>query len=232
MKIKAFRLVSRAAGSWLAHVAVAGLLIFAARSALADWNHVPTGSMKPTILEGDVIFVNRLAYDLKVPFTQVHIAQWDNPARGDIVVLTSPADGSRLVKRVVGLPGDEVAMRDNVLFINGEHVDYGPLDHRVVERVSGLEQVSHEFAREVLGRHRHAVMASLVSSPQSSFGPLTVPEGKYLVLGDNRDHSADSRYFGFVDRGAILGRALAVIASFDLDHHYLPRADRFLVTLE
>src|SRR6266571_4011946 len=76
------------------------------RSALADWNVVPTGSMKPTILEGDRVLVNKLAYDLKVPFTTWHIAQWDNPRRGDIVVFYSLKDGTRLVKRVIGLPGD------------------------------------------------------------------------------------------------------------------------------
>jgi signal peptidase I len=226
------RLASRAAASWVAHMALAALLIFAARSALADWNHVPTGSMKPTILEGDVIFVNRLAYDLKVPFTHWHIAQWDNPARGDIVVLTSPADGMRLVKRVVGLPGDKIAMRDNVLFINGERVDYEPVAPQVIRQVSGLDQVSHEFVTEELGRHWHAIMASLLPSPQSSFGPKAVPPGKYLVLGDNRDNSADSRFFGFVDRDAIMGRVVGVIVSFDLDHHYLPRSNRFLVALQ
>src|SRR3954468_20658479 len=94
------------------------LVISSLRSALADWNDVPTGSMKPTIQEGDRVVVNKLAYDLKVPFTTIDIVKWGNPERGDIVVLFSPVDGTRLVKRVVAVPGDKVEMRDNQLFVN------------------------------------------------------------------------------------------------------------------
>ena len=84
---------------------IMALVVFAVRSSFADWNNVPTGSMKPTILEGDYVFVNKLAYDLKVPFTTLHLAEWSAPQRGDIVVFYSPKDGTRLVKRTVGLPG-------------------------------------------------------------------------------------------------------------------------------
>src|SRR5689334_25244557 len=98
---------------------ILALVLFAIRSSLADWNDVPTGSMKPTIQEGDRVVVNKLAYDLKVPFTTIAIFKWGDPARGDIVVLFSPVDGTRLVKRVVALPGDKVEMRDNQLFVNG-----------------------------------------------------------------------------------------------------------------
>src|SRR6187455_1451415 len=103
------------------------LVLFSLRSSLADWNDVPTGSMRPTILEGDRVFINKLAYDLKVPFTTWHIAEWSNPQRGDIVVFFSPHDGKRLVKRVVGLPGDTVELRDNQLVINGMPVEYQPI---------------------------------------------------------------------------------------------------------
>jgi signal peptidase I len=99
------------------------LIMFAVRSSLADWNDVPTGSMKPTILEGDRVFVNKLAYDLKVPFTTLHIAEWSAPHRGDIVVFYSPKDGTRLVKRTIGLPDDVVELRNNRLLINGEQVN-------------------------------------------------------------------------------------------------------------
>src|ERR1700761_6186787 len=99
-------------------------VLFAMRSAVADWNDVPTGSMKPTIMEGDRIFVNKLAYDLKVPFTTWHLAQWDNPKRGDIVVFFSPADGERLVKRVIGLPGDRIELRNDQLFVNDQPLKY------------------------------------------------------------------------------------------------------------
>src|SRR5258706_12828154 len=94
------------------------ILMVIFRSAVADWNDVPTGSMKPTILEGDRILVNKLAYDLKIPFTTVHLTAWARPKRGDIIVFFSPIDRVRLVKRVFGLPGDEIELRDNQLLVN------------------------------------------------------------------------------------------------------------------
>src|SRR5258708_33019386 len=97
------------------------LVICSLRSALADWNDVPTGSMKPTIEEGDRVVVNKLGYDLKVPFTTYEIAKWGDPKRGDIVVLFSPVDGTRLVKRVIRTSGDKVELRENQLY------DYGRL---------------------------------------------------------------------------------------------------------
>ena len=93
-------------------------------SAIAEMNKVPTRSMNPTILEGDRIFVNKLAYDLKIPYTTIHLAEWGNPQRGDITVLYSPEDGTRLVKRIIGVPGDRIEMRNNRLIINGEKVSY------------------------------------------------------------------------------------------------------------
>lgn len=116
------------------------LITCALRSSLADWNQVPTGSMKPTILEGDRIWVNKLAYDLKVPFTTWRLAQWDNPKRGDIVVCFSPADEKRLVKRVIGLPGDTIEMRSNQLIVNSFDSRYfGPVArYRIVGRATDV----------------------------------------------------------------------------------------------
>src|SRR5436190_18065727 len=108
------------------------LIVSSLRSALADWNDVPTGSMKPTIQEGDRVVVNKLAYDLKVPFTTIEIWKWADPKRGDIVVLFSPNDGTRLVKRVVAIPGDTIAMTNNQLVVNNKPVPTtkpsGPFD--------------------------------------------------------------------------------------------------------
>ena len=114
---------------------ILALVLFSIRSSLADWNDVPSGSMQPTILVGDRIFVNKLAYDLKVPFTTWHLAEWSNPRRGDIVVFYSPHDGTRLVKRVVGLPGDKVELREEQLVINGNPVDYAPLGAGLAEQL-------------------------------------------------------------------------------------------------
>ena len=122
---------------------ITALVLFAIRSAIADWNDVPTGSMKPTIIEGDRVFVNKLAYDLKVPFTTWHIAQWDNPKHGDIVVFFSPADGQRLVKRVIGLPGDQIELRDNRLLVNDAPVAYDPLPQSIVNDSVGSDK-SHD----------------------------------------------------------------------------------------
>src|ERR1041385_2304475 len=125
MNISALR--SRARLWWRKEIRpllILAVILFAIRSSLADWNDVPTGSMKPTILEGDRVFVNKLAYDLKVPFTTWHLAQWSNPKRGEVVVFYSPYDGTRLVKRVIGLPGDTIELRQNTLILNGKPVEY------------------------------------------------------------------------------------------------------------
>jgi signal peptidase I len=109
---------------WLRPLALAAAIVFPLKSAVADWNYVPSGSMIPSILPGELVWINKLAYDLKVPFTTVHLAEWGNPQRGDVVVFYSPADGIRLVKRIVGLPGDVIESRDDHLFINGAPLAY------------------------------------------------------------------------------------------------------------
>ena len=192
------------------------MIIF--RSAVADWNTVPTGSMKPTIVEGDRIFVDKLAYDLRIPLTHISVHKFGDPGRGDIVVFDSKAAETRLVKRVIGLPGDLVEMRDNRLAING-----------IEARYSNVEYTADAiFATESYGGMTHRIeLAPAGASRFSSFGPVKVPQGHYLVLGDNRDNSADSRVRGFVPRGEIVGDAKTVVLSIDYDRYYLPRMDRF-----
>ena len=201
------------------------------RSAVADWNYVPSGSMKPTILEGDRIFVNRLAYDLKVPFTTWHLMEWANPERGDVIVLYSPHDGRRLVKRAIAIPSDVVELRDNHLFLNGEPAQYESLDPEIQNEIPPDQQERHEFAREKVGESWHPVMTTPDRWSSSTFGPVTVPAGQYFVIGDNRDNSFDSRGFGFVDRGQILGRAVKTAISVDPERYYLPRWHRFFRSL-
>ena len=212
--------------SWLFSLFVALLIAASFKSAVADWNIVPTCSMKPTILEGDRIFVNKLAYDLKVPFTTIHLAEWDDPRRGDIVVFFSPADGRRLVKRVIGIPGDSLAMRNNRLFINGEPLTYGSLDQDFIDGIAAEERPFHLFYSENIAGRSHPVMVTPSRPFFRSFDPLTVPEGKYFMMGDNRDNSGDSRFFGFVDRNSIVGKTTAVVVSLNRDHYYFPRWSR------
>jgi len=206
---------------WREYRGLAVFLVLMAifRSALADWNVVPTGSMKPTIVEGDRILVNKLAYDLKIPLTHISLHRFADPMRGDIVVFDSRAAATRLVKRVIGLPGDTVQMRDNRLTING-----------IAARYSGIEyEPDATFAIESYLNMSHRIeLARAGASRFSTFGPVTVPQDHYLVLGDNRDNSADSRYYGFIPRDEIVGNAKTVVLSLDYDDYYIPRADRFL----
>ncbi len=192
------------------------------RSALADWNVVPTGSMKPTIVEGDRILVNKLAYDFRVPLTHIALYRFADPGRGDIVVFDSKAADTRLVKRVIGLPGDSVEMRDNRLVINGIEARYTRVEHEAdaTFAIESYLDMSHriELARTGVGRF-------------STFGPVTVPTDRYLVLGDNRDNSADSRFYGFIPRDEIVGNAKTIVLSLDYDDYYIPRADRFFRAL-
>ncbi len=216
---------------WIKPLAIVVVVLTTFRSAVADWNDVPTGSMRPTILEGDRILVNKLAFGLRVPFTLRWFVQWDEPARGDVVVLHSPADGTRLVKRVVGLPGDTVEMRDNRLLINGAAVRYLALDESIVGWIPAEERARHEFASEAIAGVGHPVMVTPLLPAMRSFGPVVLPAGQFFVLGDNRDQSADSRAFGFVKRGLIVGRSSVVAFSLDRDRYYLPRVGRFFRAL-
>jgi signal peptidase I len=211
---------------------ILALVLFSIRSSLADWNDVPSGSMQPTILVGDRVFVNKLAYDLKVPFTTWHLARWSNPQRGDIVVFYSPYDGTRLVKRVVGLPGDTVELRNDQLVINGDPVNYTPLPPGISAQLPETEREHSLFATEQLSGHPHAVMAIPSVPAKRTFGPVAVPDGHYFMVGDNRDNSFDSRYFGAVERKRIVGKATAVVISLDRNHYWLPRSQRFFRSLD
>lgn len=207
------------------------LILFSIRSSLADWNDVPTGSMRPTILEGDRVWVNKLAYDLKLPFTTCHLAEWGDPQRGDIVVFFSPHDGQRLVKRVVGLPGDTVELRNNTLVINGSAVEYQPIAEELLRDLTPDDRAGRIFASEQLPGRSHAVTGYPARSAMRSFEPRTVPAGQFFMMGDNRDDSFDSRYWGTVARKQIVGRASAVVMSLDKLHHWEPRWRRFFSSL-
>lgn len=196
---------------------IALMLVF--RSAVADWNTVPTGSMQPTIVEGDRILVNKMAYDIRLPFTNLSLVQLSKPERGDIVVFDSQVSDLRLVKRVVGIPGDTVELRNNELRINGV-----PRTYRTIST-----DVFATDRWEVSAETEHRVR--LRGSRSSSFPPTVVPDNHYFVLGDNRDNSADSRVIGFVPRQEIVGRARTVVLSFNYDNYYIPRSERFLHTL-
>jgi len=213
-----------------------GLLVFIFclglfRTAIADWNPVPTGSMRPTILEGDVVLVNRLAYDLKVPFTDVSLSRLGEPARGDIATFSSPRDGTRLIKRLVALPGDVVEIRDNVLFINGVAAAYSDVN-QVAERIDSGHYVEATRATESVAGSRHAVQFLSRHSPKRSFGPVVVPADAYFMMGDNRDNSEDSRYIGFVPRELLIGRAGHILVSADIKNNWKPRFERTIHTLQ
>jgi signal peptidase I len=213
---------------------VALLLVFGLfRSAVADWNPVPTGSMRPTIQEGDVVLVDRLAYDLKVPLTSRVVSRLGEPARGDIVVFFSPQVGTRLVKRLVALPGDTVEMRDKVVRINGRESTYAPLGLFAEPRPAGAGlQALHLREQTADGSRVVQWLRPQGGFDGDSFGPLVVPADHYLMLGDNRDNSADSRYFGLVPRAQLVGRATNVLVSLDITDRWQPRSDRFGLRLE
>lgn len=222
---------------WIRPLALPCLVVLAAKSALADINPVPTGSMKPTVLEGDVVFVNKLAYDLKIPFTTKHLAEWANPARGDVVVCFSPKTGTRLLKRVIAQPGDTIELRSETLWLNGQPVTYAPIRREIsgqigIAKLPEAERQAAFFATEQLGKHAHAVMVLPRRPALRTFGPIKIPAGSYFVMGDNRDNSEDSRFFGFVPRDQIVGQAKGIVVSADLDHWLKPRFERFFTALD
>lgn len=207
------------------------LLMAVFRGAIADWNVVPTGSMKPTIVEGDRILVNKLAYDINLPFSTITLLELANPARGDIVVFNSVKADKRLVKRVVAVPGDVVSLRSNRLMINGEVATYQPHFQRSPSDDEAIKASSVIVNESILGYSHPVKLMREHQSPLQNFGPVTVPEDHYLMMGDNRDNSADSRVYGFVPREEITGKANRVLFSLNYDRYYLPRTDRLLLPL-
>lgn len=201
------------------------------RTAIADWNPIPSGSMRPTLLEGDVVLVNRVAYDLKVPLTDVSLARTGDPERGDVVTFHSPADGERLIKRVVGLPGDRIEMRDEVLYINGTPCAYSS-PSEVREWIGSGTWADAIRATEALPQRPHAVQFLPQVNAMRNFGTIVVPADHFFVLGDNRDDSADSRYIGFVPRRLLIGRAHHLLVSADILGHWMPRFSRFAKAIE
>jgi signal peptidase I len=194
------------------------LVLFASRSSFADWYVVPTGSMLPTIVEGDRIFVDKMAYRVEVPVTDIEMMQTGEPKRGDIVVFNSEKAGNRLVKRLIGEPGDRIAMYQNRLVINGVEIDY-------TDSESELTKTEH------LDNVAHIVQFLPVAEARDNFAEVVVPQGHYLVLGDNRNNSADSRFYGFVPAIEIQGRAKKVLVSLNPENYYIPRPERFNIPL-
>lgn len=148
------------------------------RLAIADWNPIPSGSMRPTLLEGDVVLVNRLAYDFKLPLTNVVVAPLGEPQRGDVVTFNSPKDGARLIKRLVAVPGDVVEMRNEVLYLNGVASEY-LVPVAVTEPLGGGQITPAIQARERAAGHERAVQVLPELNALRSFGPVQVPQGQF-----------------------------------------------------
>lgn len=214
------------------------LVIF--RGAIADWHPVPTGSMKPTILEGDVIWENKMAYDLQVPFTDISLMRTGEPKRGDIIVFTSAVADKRLIKRLIGLPGDTIHIEQNNLIINGNVVTYNITDDVVPSRRS--DQESGIYALESfddLKPHPVHIKDKTSMYPPAFRGPncleiteSVIPVDHYFFLGDNRDNSSDSRCFGYIPRSELRGHATHTLISLNKNDSYKPRFERFFDKLK
>lgn len=200
------------------------LLVFMVRSSIIEAFKIPSGSMIPTLLVGDHIFVNKFAYGFKVPFTEwfasepVYIVRRDPPKRGDIVVFKYPKDESLYyIKRVIGTPGDTVELRNKELFVNGQLMKRTPAPQENVKKIEDLladstyMRSSIEVFQEDLGYEKPFIMLdNSTYFPSPNFGPITVPPDQYFVMGDNRDASNDSRYWGFVPMKNIRGKAVVI----------------------
>jgi signal peptidase I len=202
------------------------LLLGVFRTAVADWNPIPSGSMRPNLLEGDVVFVNRLAYELKLPLTNVILLRTGEPQRGDIATFYSPKDGTRLIKRVAAVPGDVIEMRDKRLIINGHEDSYTTVEH-TTERLDNGQVLQAVRLTESDGKQSHIVQWLPEVAARDNFGPMQIPPDQFLMLGDNRDDSADSRYIGLVQRNLLIGHAVRVLVSADIKGDWALRTDRF-----
>lgn len=213
---------------WFRSVAIALALFFVVRSFFVEAFKIPTGSMEGTLLVGDFLLVNKMVYGAEVPFTKVKLPALRTPQRGDIIVFQWPMDRTKnFVKRIVGMPGDTVEMRDGNLILNGQPQE----EPYAVHTSPGSDVSDDEFKWQqayLLGANHPVVtpprsplaVSTLQASPgyhptRNNWGPLVVPKGNYFVLGDNRDNSLDSRYWGWVADSLVRGQPLVVYYSYD-----------------
>jgi len=215
---------------WLRSMVVALALFFVIRSFFIEAFKIPTGSMEGTLLVGDFLLVNKLVYGAEVPFTKVKLPAVRTPERGDVIVFQWPVDRTKnFVKRIVGLPGDTLQMRHGELVRNGQMQREAYVSHTAPGSDVSDEEFRWQLAYLLGARtpvpapprspvHVSPLQASPGYHPsRNNWGPLIVPEGNYFVLGDNRDNSLDSRYWGFVADSLVRGQPLVVYYSYNPD---------------
>lgn len=201
-------------------------LVLLVRSSLIEPYRIPSGSMIPTLFIGDFIFVNKFSYGFKVPFSDnllekpIFVNGHSAPNRGDVIVFKYPKDESlNYIKRVIGLPGDIIAIRNRVLYINNKPMPESPDTN--AEMMEGVEtdrdKATLSLYQEELEGVKHPVLHDGQAFQNFEFGPITVPAGAVFVMGDNRDRSNDSRFWGTVPLDNIKGRALFVWLSMEID---------------
>jgi len=200
---------SRIIREWLRFAALTLILFFAIRIFFLEAFSIPTSSMENTLMVGDFLLVNKFLYGAEVPGTDLRLPALKDPARGEVVVFRPPHDPDRdYVKRVVGVPGDTLEMRDKVLFLNKT-----PQEEKYARHIDRRGDAVHPG---MAWQSDHLVAArpkDHYAPSRDTWGPIVVPPGEYFVLGDNRDNSEDSRYWGFVDRRAITGHPWLVYLS-------------------
>ena len=202
---------------WTRSLLIAFVLFLGVRAMGVEAFKIPTSSMERTLLVGDFLLVNKAVYGAQIPGTKVRLPALEEPERGDVIVFNPPHEPEKnYVKRVVGVPGDTLEMRDKVLLVNG-----GPLEEPYAQYIDQEGDAVHQamtwqrgflVASPTAKRYRSS---GRYHPSRDTWGPIHVPDGSYFVLGDNRDNSEDSRYWGFVSRDAIRGRPWVVYYSFD-----------------
>jgi signal peptidase I len=211
----------------LRSLVIALAVVFAIRSSIVEPFKIPSGSMIPTLFIGDFILVNKFAYGLKVPYSEwlldepIYIFKREPPKRGDIIVFKFPKDESMYyIKRVVGIPGDKVEIKNKQIYINDEIVKRTPMSPEEVQSFfkenddPRYTPSDFQLFYESLGEKPHKVMIQNHSYGDEDRGPFRIPEDQLFVMGDNRDYSNDSRFWGTVPYKNVKGRAFLIVLSF------------------
>lgn len=187
-------------------------MMLAVRWSFADQYRIPSGSMEPTIHVGDHVFINKMAYSVRLPFTDIHLLETSEPHKGDIVVFKSPEDESmNLIKRLIATPGDHVQIENGIVFINGKAIEGS---EKTLETLSNDPRPEFLY-EEHLGNANYTVKRLPFYVRHEKFD-FTVPEDHYFFMGDNRDNSHDGRYFGLVAKDQLKGQAIAVLWNIKL----------------